>query len=158
MPCPHSSICWEHGHSICNTCADALKPCYFIASGSTLKLIILKQMLMLTEGSRKGRFFQSCFLSWPINWASWFMLWHVMVSLKYIARVIISVYFMCYSVISCSVGCIFCCPKEPIKTCTRFRARVLIFNIEIPITKGFPVSVEFVRYFIYILSIIFLPF
>lgn len=40
----------------------------------------------------------------------------------------------------CSVGCIFCCPKEPIKACTRFRARVLIFNIEIPVTKGFPVS------------------
>lgn len=34
----------------------------------------------------------------------------------------------------------FCDPKEPIKVCTRFRARVLIFNIEVPITKGFPVS------------------
>lgn len=42
---------------------------------------------------------------------------------------------ICYS-----VGCIFCGPKEPIKACTRFRARILIFNIEIPVTKGFPVS------------------
>ncbi|XP_060095781.1 HBS1-like protein isoform X1 [Heteronotia binoei] len=42
-------------------------------------------------------------------------------------------------IIKIKVGCIFCCPKEPIKVCTRFRARLLIFNIEIPITKGFPV-------------------
>ncbi|XP_007427494.1 HBS1-like protein isoform X2 [Python bivittatus] len=46
-------------------------------------------------------------------------------------------------IIKINVGCIFCCPKEPIKTCTRFRARVLIFNIEIPITKGFPVLLYF---------------
>ncbi|XP_070589689.1 HBS1-like protein isoform X1 [Erythrolamprus reginae] len=46
-------------------------------------------------------------------------------------------------IIKINVGCIFCCPKEPIKTCTHFRARVLIFNIEIPITKGFPVLLHF---------------
>ncbi|XP_042335519.1 HBS1-like protein isoform X3 [Sceloporus undulatus] len=46
-------------------------------------------------------------------------------------------------IIKINVGCIFCCPKEPIKACTRFRARVLIFNIEIPITKGFPVLLHF---------------
>uniref|UniRef100_T1E5K1 HBS1-like protein n=1 Tax=Crotalus horridus TaxID=35024 RepID=T1E5K1_CROHD len=46
-------------------------------------------------------------------------------------------------IIKINVGCIFCCPKEPIKTCTRFRARVLIFNIEIPITKGFPMLLYF---------------
>ncbi|XP_032071778.1 HBS1-like protein isoform X3 [Thamnophis elegans] len=46
-------------------------------------------------------------------------------------------------IIKINVGFIFCCPKEPIKTCTRFRARVLIFNIEIPITKGFPVLLHF---------------
>jgi len=45
-----------------------------------------------------------------------------------------------FVLLSCSVGCVFCDPKEPIKVCTRFRARVLIFNIEVPITKGFPVS------------------
>lgn len=50
-------------------------------------------------------------------------------------------FFVClFFVLSSSVGCVFCDPKEPIKVCTRFRARVLIFNIEVPITKGFPVS------------------
>lgn len=39
-----------------------------------------------------------------------------------------------------SVGCVFCDPKEPIRACTRFRARILLFNIEVPITQGFPVS------------------
>ncbi|KAB1275463.1 HBS1-like protein [Camelus dromedarius] len=42
-------------------------------------------------------------------------------------------------IIKINVGCVFCGPKEPIKACTRFRARILIFNIEVPITKGFPV-------------------
>lgn len=39
-----------------------------------------------------------------------------------------------------SVGCVFCDPKEPIRACTRFRARILLFNIDVPITQGFPVS------------------
>ncbi|XP_038615879.1 HBS1-like protein isoform X2 [Tachyglossus aculeatus] len=42
-------------------------------------------------------------------------------------------------IIKVNVGCVFCDPREPIKACTRFKARILIFNIEIPITKGFPV-------------------
>uniref|UniRef100_A0A670I3G4 HBS1-like protein n=1 Tax=Podarcis muralis TaxID=64176 RepID=A0A670I3G4_PODMU len=46
-------------------------------------------------------------------------------------------------IIKINVACIFCCPKEPIKACTRFRARILIFNIEVPITKGFPVLLHF---------------
>ncbi|XP_057594628.1 HBS1-like protein isoform X2 [Hippopotamus amphibius kiboko] len=46
-------------------------------------------------------------------------------------------------IIKINVGCIFCDPKEPIKVCTRFRARILIFNIEIPITKGFPVLLHY---------------
>ncbi|XP_054830801.1 HBS1-like protein [Eublepharis macularius] len=46
-------------------------------------------------------------------------------------------------IIKINVGYIFCCPKEPIKVCTRFRARILIFNIEIPITKGFPVLLHY---------------
>uniref|UniRef100_A0A7N8XH68 HBS1-like protein n=1 Tax=Mastacembelus armatus TaxID=205130 RepID=A0A7N8XH68_9TELE len=41
-------------------------------------------------------------------------------------------------IIKINVGCVFCDPKEPIRACTRFRARVLIFNIEVPITQGFP--------------------
>uniref|UniRef100_A0A8C5GCL8 Tr-type G domain-containing protein n=1 Tax=Gouania willdenowi TaxID=441366 RepID=A0A8C5GCL8_GOUWI len=43
-------------------------------------------------------------------------------------------------IIKINVGCVFCDPKEPIRTCTRFRAQILLFNIEVPITQGFPVS------------------
>lgn len=46
-------------------------------------------------------------------------------------------------IIKINVGCIFCGPKEPIKACTRFRARILIFSIEVPITKGFPVLLHY---------------
>uniref|UniRef100_A0A8C6N4H1 HBS1-like protein n=1 Tax=Mus spicilegus TaxID=10103 RepID=A0A8C6N4H1_MUSSI len=46
-------------------------------------------------------------------------------------------------IIKINVGCIFCGPKEPIKACTRFRARILVFNIEVPITKGFPVLLHY---------------
>uniref|UniRef100_A0A8C6RA99 HBS1-like protein n=1 Tax=Nannospalax galili TaxID=1026970 RepID=A0A8C6RA99_NANGA len=46
-------------------------------------------------------------------------------------------------IIKINVGCIFCGPKEPIRACTRFRARILIFNIEVPITKGFPVLLHY---------------
>uniref|UniRef100_A0A7N8XXM0 HBS1-like protein n=1 Tax=Mastacembelus armatus TaxID=205130 RepID=A0A7N8XXM0_9TELE len=46
-------------------------------------------------------------------------------------------------IIKINVGCVFCDPKEPIRACTRFRARVLIFNIEVPITQGFPVLLHY---------------
>ncbi|XP_062428503.1 HBS1-like protein isoform X2 [Rhea pennata] len=46
-------------------------------------------------------------------------------------------------IIKINVGCVFCDPKEPIKVCTHFRARILIFNIEVPITKGFPVLLHY---------------
>ncbi|KAM9656566.1 HBS1-like protein isoform 1-T1 [Morphnus guianensis] len=46
-------------------------------------------------------------------------------------------------IIKINVGSVFCDPKEPIKACTRFRARVLIFNTEVPITKGFPVLLHY---------------
>lgn len=46
-------------------------------------------------------------------------------------------------IIKINMGCVFCDPKEPIRVCTRFRARVLIFNIEIPITQGFPVLLHY---------------
>ncbi|KAL4661008.1 HBS1-like protein [Arapaima gigas] len=42
-------------------------------------------------------------------------------------------------IIKINVGCIFCDPKEPIRACSRFRARILLFNIEVPVTQGFPV-------------------
>ncbi|KAK1170781.1 hypothetical protein AOXY_G7712 [Acipenser oxyrinchus oxyrinchus] len=46
-------------------------------------------------------------------------------------------------IIKINVGCVFCDPKEPIKACTRFRARILLFNIEVPITQGFPVLLHY---------------
>ncbi|XP_064412141.1 HBS1-like protein isoform X3 [Latimeria chalumnae] len=46
-------------------------------------------------------------------------------------------------IIKINVGCVFCDPREPIKACTRFRARVLIFNIEVPVTQGFPVLLHY---------------
>ncbi|XP_069462838.1 HBS1-like protein isoform X1 [Ambystoma mexicanum] len=46
-------------------------------------------------------------------------------------------------IIKINVGCVFCGTKEPIRACTRFRARVLIFNFEIPITQGFPVLLHY---------------
>lgn len=46
-------------------------------------------------------------------------------------------------IIKINVGCVFCDPKEPIRACTRFRARVLLFNIELPITQGFPVLLHY---------------
>ncbi|XP_060908185.1 HBS1-like protein isoform X2 [Labrus mixtus] len=46
-------------------------------------------------------------------------------------------------IIKINVGCVFCDPKEPVKVCTRFRARVLLFNIEVPITQGFPVLLHY---------------
>uniref|UniRef100_A0A4W4ETN2 HBS1-like protein n=1 Tax=Electrophorus electricus TaxID=8005 RepID=A0A4W4ETN2_ELEEL len=42
-----------------------------------------------------------------------------------------------------AVGCVFCDPKEPIRACSRFRARILLFNIEVPITQGFPVLLHY---------------
>ncbi|XP_050951866.1 HBS1-like protein isoform X1 [Labeo rohita] len=46
-------------------------------------------------------------------------------------------------IIKINVGCIFCDPKEPIKACTRFRARILLFNIEVPVTQGFPILLHY---------------
>ncbi|TNM95011.1 hypothetical protein fugu_017770 [Takifugu bimaculatus] len=46
-------------------------------------------------------------------------------------------------IIKMNVGCMFCDPKEPIKVCTRFRARILLFNIEVPVTQGFPVLLHY---------------
>lgn len=46
-------------------------------------------------------------------------------------------------IIKINVGCVFCDQKEPIRACTRFRARILLFNIEVPITQGFPVLLHY---------------
>ncbi|CAI9618684.1 unnamed protein product [Staurois parvus] len=46
-------------------------------------------------------------------------------------------------IIKINVGYVFCSQSEPIKACTRFRARVLIFNFDVPITQGFPVIIHY---------------
>uniref|UniRef100_A0A8C9SNB0 HBS1-like protein n=1 Tax=Scleropages formosus TaxID=113540 RepID=A0A8C9SNB0_SCLFO len=46
-------------------------------------------------------------------------------------------------IIKINVGCVFCDPKEPIRSCSRFRARILLFNIELPVTQGFPVLLHY---------------
>ncbi|KAK2181185.1 hypothetical protein NP493_407g03006 [Ridgeia piscesae] len=38
-----------------------------------------------------------------------------------------------------TVGSILCLPNDPIKAVTRFTARIVLLNIDVPITKGFPV-------------------
>ena len=40
-------------------------------------------------------------------------------------------------------GSIVCDPAQPIPSTSRMRARIVVFNIEIPITKGFPVRIMF---------------
>ena len=40
----------------------------------------------------------------------------------------------------CTLGCVLCDLSSPVQTATRFLARIVIFNINFPITKGFPVS------------------
>lgn len=39
-----------------------------------------------------------------------------------------------------SLGSVICDPSQPIKVTSRIQARVVIFNIDIPITKGYPVN------------------
>jgi len=40
-------------------------------------------------------------------------------------------------------GMVLCDPSQPVPVATRFRARVVIFNIEVPITKGYPVVLHY---------------
>lgn len=39
-----------------------------------------------------------------------------------------------------SLGSVLCDPSQPIKVTSRIQARVVIFNVDIPITKGYPVK------------------
>lgn len=38
-----------------------------------------------------------------------------------------------------NVGCIICDPQNPIPVTSRFQCRILVFNVKVPITIGFPV-------------------
>ncbi|XP_041483669.1 uncharacterized protein LOC121430469 isoform X1 [Lytechinus variegatus] len=42
-----------------------------------------------------------------------------------------------------TIGSVICSHHDPIRATTRFQARVVIFNIEVPLTKGFPVLVHY---------------
>ena len=41
---------------------------------------------------------------------------------------------------SASTGSVLCSVESPVRVATRVEARIIVFNIEIPITVGFPVS------------------
>lgn len=38
------------------------------------------------------------------------------------------------------IGYILCDPQVPVPIALKFQARIVIFNVKVPITKGFPVS------------------
>ncbi|KAH8408084.1 hypothetical protein KR222_003048 [Zaprionus bogoriensis] len=38
-----------------------------------------------------------------------------------------------------TVGCIICDPQQPIPVTTRFQCRIIVFNVKVPITMGYPV-------------------
>ncbi|EFX81279.1 hypothetical protein DAPPUDRAFT_303602 [Daphnia pulex] len=42
-----------------------------------------------------------------------------------------------------SLGSVLCDPSQPIKVTSRIQARVVIFNVDIPITKGYPVVIHY---------------
>lgn len=39
-----------------------------------------------------------------------------------------------------SVGYILCDPQNPVQISSKFQARIVVFNVTVPITRGFPVS------------------
>lgn len=39
-----------------------------------------------------------------------------------------------------AVGYVLCDPQVPVPIASKFQARVVVFNVTVPITKGFPVS------------------
>lgn len=50
-----------------------------------------------------------------------------------------SLFFLNTYRFSSSVGDVLCDPEYPLRPITRFIARILVLDIRIPITKGFPV-------------------
>jgi len=44
---------------------------------------------------------------------------------------------------SVTAGMVLCDPSQPVPVATRFQARVVVFNIEVPITKGYPVVLHY---------------
>ncbi|XP_071807872.1 uncharacterized protein [Asterias amurensis] len=45
--------------------------------------------------------------------------------------------------VNVSVGSVMCCLEQPIPVTSRFRARVIMFNLDVPVTRGFPVVLHY---------------
>ena len=58
--------------------------------------------------------------------------------------VIYYVYCVMYIVL-CSIGSVLSDVEKPARVCTVIQARVLVFDIEFPITQGYPVSYHLCR-------------
>lgn len=41
-----------------------------------------------------------------------------------------------------NVGCILCDAQNPVQVSCKFKARIIVFNSTVPITKGYPVSMK----------------
>lgn len=53
-----------------------------------------------------------------------------------------------------AVGYVLCDPLSPVPTATKFEARIVVFNVTVPITRGFPVVIIFI-FFITSLTVIY---
>lgn len=47
---------------------------------------------------------------------------------------------LCIACHTHSIGSVLCSIQHPVKVATKFEARIIVFNIEVPITIGYPVS------------------
>lgn len=45
-----------------------------------------------------------------------------------------------------AVGYVLCDPTQPVPITTKFEARIVLFNITVPVTKGFSVSLDHTLY------------
>lgn len=72
------------------------------------------------------------------DWVLWVWLWchHLLLDPKCLCwEKQVNWFTLC-----CSIGSILCSIQHPVRVTTRFEARVIVFNIEVPITIGYPVS------------------
>ncbi len=56
--------------------------------------------------------------------------------------------YVCVMSYDCSVGGILCSMQQPVKVATLFEARIIVFNIDIPITSGYSVRLFFFFFFV----------
>lgn len=48
-----------------------------------------------------------------------------------------------------AVGYILCDPVKQIPVASKFEARIVVFNITVPITRGFPVNIKYLKLLYY---------